>query len=266
MKPKYSLMNVRQLLLFSGFVFQLIFLHVAVVSGQQLPRFRVVVLAELGEQHRPYVDAAKIWLHQEAMKQNFAIDYLENPDSVTDIFLSKYQLFIQLNFPPYAWPDVAKAAFERYITEGKGGWIGFHHATLLGDFNGYTMWPWFSEFMGGIRFTNYIANFAAADVVSEDKRHPCMKNIPSKFLVERDEWYTYDVSPRANVHVLASVEESSYSPDSNIKMGDHPVVWTNEHYKARNIYIFMGHDPGLFKNASYTQLIRNAITWAGAKK
>jgi hypothetical protein len=24
--------------------------------------------------------------------------------------------------------------FEDYITQGKGGWIGFHHAGLLGDF------------------------------------------------------------------------------------------------------------------------------------
>ena len=30
--------------------------------------------------------------------------------------------------------------------------------------------------------------------------------------------------------------------------GDHPVVWSNPHYKARNVYIFMGHHGGLFES------------------
>jgi hypothetical protein len=46
-------------------------------------------------------------------------------------------LFIQLDFPPYSWKDKAVKAFEQYINEGRGGWIGFHHATLLGEFDGF---------------------------------------------------------------------------------------------------------------------------------
>jgi type 1 glutamine amidotransferase len=73
-----------------------------------------------------------------------------------------------------------------------------------------------------------------------------MQGLGSSFEIKDEEWYTYDKSPRPNVHVLASVDESTYSPDSTIKMGDHPVVWTNEHMKARNVYIFMGHRPEHF--------------------
>ena len=40
----------------------------------------------------------------------------------------------------------------------------------------------------------------------------------------------------------------TYSPDSKIKMGDHPVIWSNKKYKAKNIYIFMGHSPVLFES------------------
>jgi hypothetical protein len=46
----------------------------------------------------------------------------------------------------------------------------------------------------------------------------------------------YDKSPRANVHVLTSVDEKTYIPNTDIKMWDHPIVWTNEHKKARNMY------------------------------
>ncbi|MEO7990826.1 MAG: ThuA domain-containing protein [Chryseolinea sp.] len=73
---------------------------------------------------------------------------------------------------------------------------------------------------------------------------------------------TYDKSPRSNVHVIASVDESTYAPDSEIKMGDHPVIWTNEKFATRNIYIFMGHSPDLFSNSAYTTLFRNSIFWA----
>jgi type 1 glutamine amidotransferase len=48
--------------------------------------------------------------------------------------------------------------------------------------------------------------------------------------------------------------------------GDHPVIWTNEHYKARNIYIFMGHHPDLFENPAFATIFRNSIFWAAGQK
>ncbi len=81
-------------------------------------------------------------------------------------------------------------------------------------------------------------------------------------MVEKEEWYTYDKSPRPNVHVIASVDESTYTPDSGIKMGDHPVIWTNPNVKARNVYIFMGHSPVLFNSGVYKTIFTNAIFWA----
>ena len=226
------------------------------------PKFKLVVLAEAGGIHRPFVDAAKLWLDTQAAGNHFSVDYIQDTGKIDDAFLSRYQGFIQLDYPPYGWTPTAMAAFTKYIEEGRGGWIGFHHATLLGEFDGYPMWPWFSQFMGGIRFTDYIPKFATATVVVEDPSHPVMKDVGKPFVVDQEEWYTYDKSPRPNVHVLARVDEATYSPDTRTKMGDHPVVWTNEHYKARNVYIFMGHHPELFQNPAFTTLFRNSILWA----
>jgi type 1 glutamine amidotransferase len=229
-------------------------------------KFRVVAIAEDGKgSHNDFVEAAKVQLQQLATENNFAVDYIQNTDQINDAFLAKYKLFIQLNYPPYRWTDVAKLAFQRYITRGTGGWVGFHHAMLLGDFDGYPMWPWWSHFMGDIRYTSYIAQFAAATVKVEDQHHPVTKGLPSSFVIDKEEWYTWSMSNRANVHVLASVDESTYKPRSMITMGDHPVIWTNEHVKARNVYIFMGHHPGLFDNKDFTQLFRNAILWGAGQ-
>lgn len=247
------------------FLIILLFVGFNSIAQNNNPRFHVLALYENGGHHIEYSKRAKLWLDSLAADSNFSIDYIQNTDKINEAFLSHYQLFIQLDYPPYAWTDKAVAAFEKYIEEGRGGWIGFHHATLLGEFDGYKMWDWFSRFMGGIRYKNYIATFVQGTVNVEDKQHPVMKGIPASFLVKKEEFYTYDKSPRPNVHVLASVDELSYKPDTDIKMGDHPVVWTNEHYKARNVYIFMGHSPILFDDPVYKRLFTNAIFWAAGK-
>jgi uncharacterized protein len=234
-------------------------------SDAQATKFRVLVLTEEGGQHQGFVVAALEWLNKLAAEKNFEMTVIHEAKDIDETFLSAYQVFIQLNYPPYRWSDKAKSAFVKYIEEGRGGWIGFHHATLLGEFDGFPMWDWFSDFMGGIRFGNYIAETAAGLVNVEDKEHPVMKNVPASFIVTDDEWYTFNKNPRPNVHVLASVDESTYQPDSNIKMGDHPVVWSNERMKARNVYFLMGHDAHLLKNEAFKTMVSNAIVWAAGK-
>jgi uncharacterized protein len=231
----------------------------------QPKNFRILVLAENGGHHIKFTQAAKPLLNQLAKEHQFTIDYIENTDLIDSAYLSNYQLFLQLDYPPYGWPEKAVSAFEDYINNGKGGWIGLHHATLLGEFDGYPMWTWFSNFMGGIRFKNYIPTFADGQVNNEDTVHPVMKNIPQHFQIEREEWYTYDKSPRPLVKVLASVNEDTYKPGSGIKMGDHPVIWTNPSVRARNVYIFMGHSPDLFSNPYFPTILKNAIFWTAAK-
>lgn len=239
-------------------IFIAIFFCFGVAPLVAQPRFHALILFENAGHHLAYTNAAQPWLNKLAADSNFTIDYIQETDSIDENFLAKYQLFVPLDYPPYG-------CFKGYIDKGKGGWIGLHHAALPGEFDGYPRWPWFSEFMGGIQYKTYLSTFAAANVKVEDAKHSCMKNLPAQFTIKKEEWYTWDKSPRSIVHVLASVNESSYVPTSGIKMGDHPVVWTNEHFKARSIYIFMGHGPDLLENKYYTNLVSNAIFWAAGK-
>jgi len=230
-----------------------------------VPKFKALVLAERGGQHEDFVVSALEWLYGYAAEKNFEITVINHANEIDETLLSKYKVIIQLNYAPYNWGDKAMAAFVKYIEEGKGGWVGFHHASLLGEFDGFPMWNWFSDFMGGIRFKNYIAATASATVNIEDKNHPVMKGVASPMIIPDDEWYTFDKNPRPNVHVLANVDESSYKPASDIKMGDHPVIWTNEKMKARNVYFLMGHSPSLLKSVGFKTMFGNAIIWAAGK-
>jgi len=239
----------------------LLLFSVAVAHAQD---FNVLVLTERGGQHGSFTDAALKWLDEQSKTMNFKFTEINSPKPVNEKYLKDYQLIIQLDYPPYTWSVEAQSAFEQYIDEGRGGWIGFHHATLLGEFDGYPLWHWFSNFMGGIRFKNYIAALADGTVRVENKEHPVMQGISEMFVLPQDEWYTFDRSPRPNVSVLANVDEASYKPASDIKMGDHPVIWTNPSKTARNVYFLPGHSGKLFDIKEFTQIFANAIRWAAA--
>ncbi|HTV00081.1 MAG TPA: ThuA domain-containing protein [Luteitalea sp.] len=237
-------------------------------QGGAAPRAttRIIALAEPGQTiHQPFADAALQWLRDTGTREGFVVDYIRTTDPIDGAYLAAHDLFIQVNYPPYRWTPVAEAAFRQAMERGTIGWIGFHHASLLGTFDGFEMSPYFHQFMGSIRFKSYIPDFATGTVRVEDRTHPVFEGLPSSFVIENDEWYTYDTSPRPNVQVLANVDEDSYTPPRTVKMGDHPVIWSNPRVKARNVYFQFGHKKDLFGSATFRQLFLNAIRWAGRR-
>lgn len=102
------------------------------------PGFRVLVLAESGGHHMAFTQAARPWLSKLGEQNGFELDYLSDTGPITPVFLARYQLVLQLDFVPYGWKPEAMEAFKDYIEQGKGGWVGLHHASLLGDFAAFT--------------------------------------------------------------------------------------------------------------------------------
>ena len=224
----------------------------------------ILVLYE-GAGHKEFCDATVPWLEKLGEENGFTTTMIKAPDCINDAYLSDFDVFIQLDYPPYRWSDENKAAFEKAIDNGTIGYIGMHHATLLGEFDGFPMWEWFGDFMGGVRFKDYIPELSDGMLVTENTPHPVLTGIEKGFVIPDDEWYTYDVSPRVHkgIKVLATVDEGSYSVDTQVKMGDHPVIWTNTAKKARNVYFQFGHSPKLVDMPEYNKLMLNSIFWAG---
>jgi len=247
------------------------------VSAASAPRFKILIVSEDSASnpiHYPMVLVAKAWFAKLATDSNIVADWVSDTKSFTDAFLAIYRVIVQINFSPLGefWTATSKAAFQKYVEQGTGGWIGMHHASLYGSAVGETSWPWYQAFIGGCQYTGYIAGLANATVRIEDTLHPCMRGVPKSFSVAKDEWYTWSPNPRTNksVHVLGNVDESTYSPSlaSDPKMGpDHPVIWSNEStaYKGRLMYMFMGHSATCYTaNTAYTTIVRNAVFWAAA--
>ena len=228
----------------------------------------VLILYENGGWHKPFTDTTIAWLQEKGDAYGLSFTPITRMTEVDRVFLSRYDVILQLDYAPYNWPDAAFSAFEDYIENGHGGWVGFHHATLLGEFDGFPMWEWFSDFMGGIRYDNYLSGLSDARVEVEMPSHPVFRHVPSSFIIPDDEWYTYDRSPRLDedILVLAHVDESSYTRPAGIEMGDHPVIWTNTGKQARNLYIQFGHSPRLMDNAAFQQLLLNAILYTAGRE
>ena len=229
---------------------------------------RVLVLYEGAGHHKDFTDSVLPWLRSVAGEEHLVLTEITRTDGIDDDYLDGFDVVVQLDYAPYGWPEDAVEAFERYVDEGRGGWVGFHHASLLGEFDGFPMWDWFSGLLGGIRYDNYIADLTDGTVHVEDASHPVMVGVPATFVIPDDEFYTYDKSPRQcpDVHVLATVDENSYTLETPIKMGDHPVIWTNTAKKGRNVYFQYGHSPKLGSNEAFRTLLLNAIHWTAARK
>ena len=50
------------------------------------------------------------------------------------------------------------------------------------------MWPWFSQFLGGFRFENYIADLSVGRLDVEAPEHPIFAGVPASFTLPDDEW------------------------------------------------------------------------------
>jgi PKD repeat protein len=89
-----------------------------------------------------------------------------------------------------------------------------------------------------------------------------------------DEWYNYqqpdgavvggggtDFSPRAaGVHVLATVDESTYDEDDgNTTDDDHPISWCHRYDGGRSWYTGMGHTAASFSEAPFLKHLLGGI-------
>ena len=153
---------------------------------------------------------------------------------------------------PRTLDDAELAAFQGYIRQG-GGFVGLHAAT-----DEMHAVPWFSRLTGGsARFRNHPAQQTATMVV-ESPNHPSTTMLPKQW-VRFDEWYNYTANPRPDVHVLLTLDESTYSGGS---MGaDHPIAWCHNFEGGRSWYEGAGHVDSSYTDPLFLDHLLGGIEW-----
>jgi uncharacterized protein len=246
-------------------IFSLFFLgacfFIAGLSTAKAQDFRAFVVYSKASDHIVMSTRAKALITQLGASNNFTADFTSDTSLINDTNLAKYQLFIQLHLAPFEMSAKQQAAFQKFITAGKG-WVGIHGAGLTGaQFIGSSTpyWQWYENFFGGVVYSPHPA-YQRGTIIVEDRTHPVTKNLPASFQIW-DEWYEFNKSPRPDVHVLGKADESTYT---QVKpMGDHPMIWVNEKAPNRMVYICAGHDSSACGNANWVTLFHDAIMWAG---
>jgi type 1 glutamine amidotransferase len=179
--------------------------------------------------------------------------------------LARFEVVIFLNASGDMLSLEQEQQFQRWLEAG-GGWIGIHAA---GD-GSHAGWNWYMENLIGAEFTAHIMGpqFQRANVVMESPDHPVVKRVPNIW-PHTEEWYSWKKSPRAKgFTILATLDEDSYSPMQNfmgqkrdLRMGDHPVVWSNCVGRGRSVYFAMGHQADAFASVEFRNLLVDALRW-----
>ncbi|WP_194410505.1 ThuA domain-containing protein [Microbacterium cremeum] len=150
--------------------------------------------------------------------------------------------------------DAELSAFQGYIRSG-GGYVGLHAAT-----DSMHTVPWYSELTGGsARFRNHPAQQTATMRV-ENPGHPSTAMLPTEW-VRFDEWYNFTVNPREDVHVLITLDESTYNPGFGAMGADHPIAWCHNFEGGRSWYEGAGHTDASWSDPLFLEHILAGIEW-----
>jgi type 1 glutamine amidotransferase len=239
----------------------IIYLIFSANAESQKPSFKVLVVASADPDHDPMIIKSKGFLEKIAAENNFEVVVSRDATLINDENLSNYQVFVQLHLAPFDMTQSQQMALQHFISRGKG-YVGVHASGLTGtQFKGTQVpyWLWFEKLMGDIIYSPHPKK-QTGTIIVEDRNHPVTKNLPPSFSFY-DEWYEFNRSPRPNVHVLATADETSYKQE--IPMGDHPMIWTNPSFD-RVVYIGIGHDTTACTDPNFTILMRDAILWAAS--
>ncbi|WP_336922145.1 ThuA domain-containing protein [Aquipuribacter sp. SD81] len=184
-------------------------------------------------------------------ENDFSVTATEDAAVFSEAGLAPFETVVFLSTTGDVLNASQEAAFEAYI-EGGGGFAGIHSAsdTEYG-------WEFYGDLVGAY-FLGHPAN-QTATVVVEDPAHPSTDFLPTEWS-RFDEWYSFQTNPRDDVHVLATLDETSYNPGTSNRMGaDHPIAWCQEVEAGRAWYTALGHTEESYVEAEFLQHVLGGI-------
>lgn len=180
----------------------------------------------------------------------YCVDATEDPAAFREPALRDYAAIVFLSTSGDVLDDAGREALTGYMTAG-GAWLGIHAASTT-EYG----WPWFGDLVGA-RFDQHPPVQAGAITV-EDKSHPATEHLDTTW-IRRDEWYAFHDNPRPCVHVLLTVDETSY--EGGTMGADHPIAWCHARLGGRSFYTALGHTDESFAEPDFLRHLAGALSW-----
>ncbi|MGJ3558138.1 ThuA domain-containing protein [Streptomyces sp. INA 01156] len=194
------------------------------------PAYEILVFSRTAGFRHSSIDEGIAALRDLGAAKNFTVTATEDPTAFTTAHLARYRTVVFLSTTGDVLGPTQQTAFEQYLGAG-GGYVGIHAAADT-EYD----WP-FYEGLAGALFQSHPA-IQPATVKVEDRAHDATAHL-GRTWQRTDEWYNYRINPRTTAHVLASLDESSYS--GGTMSGDHPIAWCKDYAGGRAFYTGGGH-------------------------
>ncbi|PAP77125.1 ThuA domain-containing protein [Rubrivirga marina] len=182
----------------------------------------------------------------------FSVTATEAPSVFSAAGLAPFDAVVFLNTTGDILDASQQAAFEGYIQSG-GGFVGVHSAADT-EYD----WAWYGGLVGAY-FESHPPGTPDAVVHVADRVHPATRDLPASW-ARTDEWYNFRRSPRGDVHVLATLDEQTYS--GGTMLGDHPIAWCQAYEGGRSFYTAGGHTGASFAEVDYLGHLWGGLAWA----
>ena len=168
--------------------------------------------------------------------------------------LDDYKAVVFLNTTGDVLTDAQQAAFEAYYRDG-GGFLAVGSAV-----NAEPGWTFYENLIGTrAADTNPIAPEAEATIKVADRVHDASKSLP-EYWERTDTFFNYATNVRGLAHVLATVDENTYSGGTMKTLADHPISWCKDWEGGRSFYTGVGANGK--SDDDLTTHLTGAIQWA----
>jgi cytochrome c len=220
-------------------------------AAAQRPKFDVLVFSKTAGFRHDSIPTGVDRIRQLGAANRFRVEATEDATAFRANNLRQYEAVVFLSTTGDVLNAAQQRAFENYIQDG-GGFVGIHAAADT-EYD----WPFYGRLVGAY-FKSHPA-IQQATIKVADRDHPSTSHLPERW-VRTDEWYDYQTNPRGDVHVLATLDETTYQ---GANFGpDHPIAWCHPFEGGRSWYTGGGHTRESFGEPAFQQHILGGIRWA----
>lgn len=197
----------------------------------------------------------------------------DNVESYTFSSLAPYDIIV-FNYvfnSQYAVGKPFESAFKAWLASGNRGWVGYHTSGANEDGE----WPWYRDSVTVARYHMHTTEAQSGKMtITTDpsiKAHPILQGMDAAF-TGTDEWYDFDLPPRApapalwaDCHVTYYLDESTLAVAPTRPMNPHPMAWYREDAKKNRFYfsLFIHSDQGSSSDFFHSSLLRGLEYVAG---
>src|SRR6267142_2066135 len=226
------------------------------LAAAQSPSYKVLIFsATAGFRHASITNGIQT-IQMLAATNNFSVDTTEDATQFTDANLAQYKAIIFLSTTGDVLTNAQQQAALQHYIEAGGGYVGIHAAA-----DTLHNWPWYGGLVGAY-FVSHPA-IQQATVKVADRVDPSTSMLPKRW-VRTDEWYNFLNNPRSSVHVLATVDETTYTGGTS--GFDHPTAWSHYYDGGRAWYTAGGHTTESYAEPLFQAHLLGGIQFAAGVK